>query len=291
MRTHHITASILSLANPWLDFLPPGSAPAAARTLNNELSAISAAHPGVLYAFAALPLTAPVADVVAEVRRVKGLQGVKGVIMGTTGLGRGLDDEGMGPVWAALEETGLLVFLHPHYGVPGEVYGPRAGEYGHVLPLAVGFPMETTVAFARMYLGGVFERWAGLKVLLAHSGGAVPFLAGRIESCVRHERTFRNKEGKEVQRRGIWEVLRGNVWLDAVVYSEVGLKAAVEAVGKERVLFGTDRPFFPPLDDEEGEGVWPSVRMNVDAVRGAFGDDEEAANMVLGGNAVELLKL
>ena len=228
----------------------------------------------------------------AEIGRVKEMRYVRGVIMGTTGLGRGLDDEAMGPVWRALEETGLLVFLHPHYGLPGEVFGPRVREYGHVLPLALGFPLETTVAFTRMYLAGVFERFPGLEVLVAHSGGTVPFLAGRIESCVKHERGFRDAEGKEVQRVGIWEVLRRNVWLDAVVYSEVGVRAAVGAVGRERVLFGTDHPFFPPLEEGEGEeGEWASVRMNVEAVRGAFGDDEEGARMVLGGNAVELLKL
>lgn len=229
----------------------------------------------------------------AEIARLKHLPYIRGVIMGTSGLGRGLDDEALGPVWAALERAQLLLFLHPHYGLLESVFGPRAHEYGHVLPLALGFPLETTIAFTRMWLAGVFDAFSALRVLVAHSGGAVPFLAGRIESCVLHEREFRDAEGRERERRGVREVLRGNVWLDAVVYSEVGVRAAVEAVGRRRVLFGTDHPFFPPLekDEGEGEGEWASVRMNVEAVKRAFGGDEEGARMVLGENAVELLKL
>ena len=257
--------------------------------VNDEMDAICAAHPGKLYAFATLPVSAPAEAVVAEIGRVAKLPHIRGVILGTTGLGNGLDDKALDPIWKALETTGLLVFMHPHYGLPSDVFGPRAHEYGHVLPLALGFPLETTIAFTRMYLGGVFEAFPALKVLIAHSGGTVPFLAGRIESCVKHERGFRDAEGKETERKGIWEVLKRNVWLDAVIYSEVGLKAAVEAVGRERVLFGTDHPFFPPLD--EGEEEWASVRMNVEAVRAAFGEDDGAADMVLGENAVGLLKL
>jgi len=62
--------------------------------------------------------------------------------MGTRGIGKGLDDEALDPVWAAIEKAGLVVFLHPHYGVDGSAWGDK--ENGHVLPLALGFPFETT---------------------------------------------------------------------------------------------------------------------------------------------------
>jgi len=63
--------------------------------------------------------------------------------MGTQGLGRGLDDEKLEPVWGEIEKSGLVVFLHPHYGVPSSVWGGKGN--GHVLPLALGFPFETTI--------------------------------------------------------------------------------------------------------------------------------------------------
>lgn len=301
MSHHRISTSVISLANPWLDFLPPSTAAQTARSINDEMAALSAAHPGRIYAFATLPLSAPVADIVAEISRLAtphNKQHVKGLILGTSGLGQGLDDPAMAPLWAAIEAAGLLVFLHPHYGLPSEVFGPRAAESGHVLPLAMGFPLETTIAFTRMYLAGVFDAHPGLKMLLAHAGGAVPFLAGRVESCVRHERAFVGADGKLKGRKSIWDVLRKNVWLDGVVYSAVGIRAAADVVGAERVLWGTDHPFFPPVEggDEgkvegEGEREWLSVRLNVDAVQEAFKGDEAKADVVLGGNAVELLGL
>ncbi len=90
----------------------------------------------------------------------------------------------------------------------------------------------------------------------------------------------------------MWEVLREQVYLDAVVYSEVGLRAAVEASGVERLMFGTDHPFFPPVGEGEDEdGEWESVRLNVEAVRGALGEGTVEAGMVMGGNAVRVLRL
>lgn len=62
--------------------------------------------------------------------------------MGTRGVGKGLDDKALEPVWEALSKTGLVVFLHPHYGVDGNAWGEK--ENGHVLSLALGFPFETT---------------------------------------------------------------------------------------------------------------------------------------------------
>jgi aminocarboxymuconate-semialdehyde decarboxylase len=291
MSHHRIDTSVISLANPWLDFLPTHSAADTARHINNDINDLCAAHPKRLYAFATLPLSAPVPEIVAEIHRLKGLPYIKGIILGTTGLGSGLDDPSLDPIYSALESTSTLAFIHPHYGLPSEVFGPRAAESGHVLPLALGFPLETTIAFTRMFLSGVFGRFQDLKILLAHAGGAVPFLAGRIESCVRHERVESLKVGGSGNGKGIWDVMRRNVWLDGVIYDKVGLGAAVEAVGKDRVLWGTDHPFFPPVGEEEGSTEWLSVKMNVDAASEGFGNDHEAAEGILGGNAVRLLGL
>ena len=292
MATHGIAKSVISLANPWLDFLNVEAGPQWARKVNDELEEIckTNAEKGKLYAFATLPLSAAPDAVVAEVRRLRSLSHIKGIILGTTGLGSGLDDPALSPIWAALQEVGLMIFLHPHYGLPLSVFGPRASEYGHVLPLSLGFPMETTIAFTRMFLSGVFDCFPKLRLLIAHAGGTVPFLSGRVDSCVQHERKFPEiAGGRRGPERGLKEVLRSNIWLDAVVYSPVGVKAAVELVGKERVMFGTDHPFFPPL--EEGAKEWVSVTTNVEAVRATFGESDEGAAMVLGQNAVEVLGL
>jgi aminocarboxymuconate-semialdehyde decarboxylase len=290
MRNHNISASVISLANPWLDFLDPGEAAPEARKLNDEMDRICDEHRGKLYAFGTLPLSGSSTDVVSEIARLSKMKHTRGVIMGTTGLGKGLDDPTLDPIYAELQRTKTIIFLHPHYGLPASVYGPRAEEYGHVLPLALGFPLETTIAVTRMLLSGVFDRFPKLEVLLAHSGGTLPFLAGRIESCVKHERVFLGSDNKGPQK-SIWDVLKQNVYLDAVVYGDVGLKAAVHAEGGDtsRVLFGTDHPFFPPL--EEGGTEWLSVKTNYEAIRAGFGEGTEAANAILGGNAIQILHL
>ncbi|PGH19412.1 hypothetical protein AJ80_03912 [Polytolypa hystricis UAMH7299] len=304
MRTHNITTSVISLANPWLDFLSPDEAAFWATKINDDLNALcesQAPHSGtllnessLLFAFGALPLSAPSTDIIAnEINRMSSLKYIRGAIMGTSGLGKGLDDPGLDPVWAALESTQTLLFLHPHYGLPNDAFGGKETieRYGHVLPLALGFPLETTIAVTRMYLSRVFDRFPRLQILLAHSGGTLPFLAGRIESCIAHERKFVVNGGDvEGPGKSIWDVLKQNILLDAVVYSEVGLKAAVHGAGSvDRVLFGTDHPFFPPLNSKEE--TWLSVTMNQNAINSAFGEDSESAKAILGGNAARILKL
>ncbi|PVH95502.1 uracil-5-carboxylate decarboxylase [Periconia macrospinosa] len=288
MDQHKIDKSVISLANPWLDFLPKEEAGEAAKKLNDDVNDICAGYPGRLYAFATLPLSADTATIVSEIERLKGLKYVRGVIMGTSGLGKGLDDTELDPVYAALEKTQQMIFLHPHYGLPTSVYGPRGNEYGHVLPLALGFPLETTIAVSRMLLSGVWDRFQKLNVLLAHSGGTLPFLAGRLESCVKHDGHLK-KAGKTENRRDVWDILKTNIYLDAVIYSDVGLKAAVDASGADRLMFGTDHPFFPPLEEDAEE--WHSVNANYTAISSAFAGNDRAAQDVLGNNAIRILGL
>ncbi|KAK6521129.1 hypothetical protein TWF506_001360 [Arthrobotrys conoides] len=294
MDTHGIDISVISLANPWLDFLDRDEAKGLARDVNDAINSMCDAHPGRLFAFGALPLSAPSEVIVEEIHRLPTLKYTRGIIMGTSGLGNGLDDPELDPVYQALEEENMTIFLHPHYGLPKEVFGPRAAYYGHVLPLALGFPLETTIAVTRMILSGVFDRFPKLNVLLAHSGGTLPFLAGRLESCILHDAHYSGPAAKVESRRSVWDILKTNILLDAVVYSELGVRAAATASGADRVLFGTDHPFFPPLEPAEGEEQeqkWLSVTTNYKAIREAFGPEKEQAEAVLGGNAIRLLRL
>ncbi|KAH7350010.1 uracil-5-carboxylate decarboxylase [Plectosphaerella cucumerina] len=292
MDTHGIDISVVSLANPWLDFVEPKEASALADEVNDEFERMCVDHPGRLFFFATLPLTAPRDEILQSVTRVKGLKHCRGVILGTSGLGKGLDDPELLPILEAVAEASLTIFLHPHYGLPNEVWGPRASaEYGHVLPLALGFPMETTIAVARMYLAGVFDAVPALRMLLAHSGGTLPFLAGRIESCIIHDGQLVAEGRAKKGRRTIWDVLKEQVYLDAVIYSEVGLRAAVDAAGgADRLMFGTDHPFFPPLETDE-QGEWESVGLNAEAVDKAVGKGSKEAAGIMGENAIRVLRL
>lgn len=159
MDKHGIDLSVVSSANPWLDFLPTADAHSLAKVLNVDLEEYCATGPSVtgteslqrLYGFGLLPLVPGISTtaLLDTVNEIKNLPHLKGVIMGTRGIGKGLDDDALEPLWEALSREELVVFLHPHYGVDGKAWGEK--DNGHVLPLALGFPFETTIVRLRVY--------------------------------------------------------------------------------------------------------------------------------------------
>ncbi|KAK3680142.1 hypothetical protein LTR78_000519 [Recurvomyces mirabilis] len=104
MSKHNIDISVLSLANPWLDWLPPDSAAETARKVNDDVERMCSEHEGKLFAFGTLPLSAPADEIVAEIDRLVTLPHHRGIVMGTSGLGSGLDDPELDPLYASLEK-------------------------------------------------------------------------------------------------------------------------------------------------------------------------------------------
>jgi aminocarboxymuconate-semialdehyde decarboxylase len=162
--------------------------------------------------------------------------------------------------WAAAAETRALVFVHPTTrGFPLPVMDE------HYLWNTVGNPLETTITAAHLVTSGVLDEHPDLRILLAHGGGALPALRGRLA----HEQTF-HAPGRDV----IAAIRR--FYVDTVVHDVDVLRALVDFFGADRVVCGSDYPF--------DMGV---VRPG-DVVR-ALGlpDEQEAA--ILGGNALRLL--
>ena len=109
MDTHGIDVSVISLANPWLDWLPADEAADVARQVNDDTERMCSENEGKLYAFGTLPLSAPPMDIVKEIRRLDTLSHMRGVVMGTSGFGSGLDDPALDPIYAALEKHEQLI--------------------------------------------------------------------------------------------------------------------------------------------------------------------------------------
>jgi predicted TIM-barrel fold metal-dependent hydrolase len=119
----------VSLANPWLDFLSAEEAISTAKELNDDLESYCATfQPSAredqgskwtpltdkrLFAFGSLPLVpgVEIAAVLEAIEQVQAAKHLRGVVMGTRGLGKGLDDDAMEPIWAALADSGLVVFV------------------------------------------------------------------------------------------------------------------------------------------------------------------------------------
>lgn len=279
MDAHGIAISVLSLANPWLDFLDGSEAAPLARDINDELQGWGAASGGRLFAFGTLPLRDPAAAA-RELGRIAGLSHMRGAIIGTSGRGRGLDDPGLDPVWEAAEATGQMVFVHPHYGLGNE----QLTGTGHVLPLALGFPFETSAAIARLILAGTLDRFPKLRLLIAHGGGTLPYLAGRLDSCVATD------HGTRLPLREKPSAYLKRLYYDAILYHRPALDCLIGLAGIERIMFGTDHPFFAPdlPADLLDQGPWAVAETNRAAAE-TF--DDASARAILAGNARRILAL
>ena len=236
------------------------------RTQNEGLARMVREGRGRVAALGAVPLQDP--ELAASELRALMADGVlSGVEVAASVRGRYLGDDAFAPFWAAAEETGALVFVHPTTrGFAAPVFGE------HYLWNAVGNPLETTVTAAHLVMTGTMERHPGLRVLLAHGGGAILALRGRLRHAhaVQPQARSRLREPPE-------ESLRGFLY-DTVVHDAGLLRALVDAVGADRVLCGSDRPFDM------------GVARPGDAVRAAGLDAADEA-AVLAGNAARLLGL
>lgn len=253
MSVNGIESAVLSLANPWLDFIQGAEAAGWATQLNKDMDQVCREYEGKFFGFGVLPVGHP-RECAAELDRIAASSHMRGIILGTGGLGKGLDDPEMDPVWQRASELGLTIFIHPHYGVGNEVFGNR---YGHALLLSMGFPFETSAAVSRMVLSGVLARFPKLKVLLAHSGGTLPFLAGRLDACVAADPFISTQNRLDKKPT---EYLK-QLYYDAVCYHSPSISCTKEFVGEYHMLFGTDHPFsisnpemyyesFKNLDDQ-----------------------------------------
>jgi len=229
MERSGIEATVLSLANPWVDFLEPGKASSWARQLNQDLEEMCRTFPGRLYGLGVLPLQ----DVSASVRELEGIAGfrwVKGAMIGSLGAGKGLDDASLNPVWRKAEELGLVLYVHPHYGIDTRHFGTQS----YALNFALGFPFETSIAVARMIFSGVLQRFPKLKMVLAHAGGTLPYLAGRLDGCAKSYCPGLQESPSEQLRR---------LYYDATAFHGPTLKGLIAFAGISRIMFGTDHPF------------------------------------------------
>jgi aminocarboxymuconate-semialdehyde decarboxylase len=192
---------------------------------------------------------------------------LRGVEVAASVRGTYLGDDRFGPFWEAAEAGGALVFIHP---TTVGFDAPAFREY--YLWNSVGNPLETTVTAAHMTMAGVLERHPGLRVLLAHGGGALLTLAGRLSHAYACQSQARSRL-REPPAEGL-----GRFHYDTVVHDVELLRALVDRVGAERVVLGSDYPF--DMGDPHP----------VETVR-ACGFDPEQEAAILGGNASRLLGL
>ena len=253
---------------PWVSLVrydaPPAESLAACQIQNEALAALAEKHPKRIAALGVVPLQ-DVALATAELERSMKI-GLKGVEVGTQVRGVYPGDPRFRPFWEACQALGAFVFLHPVEG------GGRAELRDYYMWNVIGNPMETTIAAGHLILSGVMEAYPRLRILLAHGGGALPYLRGRLDRGFR----VRPEIGKAVPLPPTEYLKR--FFFDTVTHDPAVLRDLVEFAGAERVLLGSDYPF-----DMGDENPAEFVR--------ASGLEAEAQAQILGGNATKALGL
>ena len=183
-----------------------------------------------------LPLGAPDA-VAAELDRCVEQLGMHYFAIGTHVDGAHLDEQVPDSVWRKLGEIGALVMMHPW----NQRDSNRLDAYG--LANTLGIPFETAVAAARLIGAGVMTRHDGLKIMLAHGGGALNGVLDRMDKAWT---IFGNNEKGPKPS----EIARC-FYYDTVVFDPEHLRFLGELVGSDHILFGTDSPFGMGIDDPE----------------------------------------
>lgn len=220
--------------------------------------------PGRIWAMATLPLP-QITAAVAEVERAARL-GLVGVFMGTSIGSTPLDHPELLPLFRRTADLGLPVFLHPYLG-PSR---PDLADYYFVN--SIGYPLETTIALARLVHGGVLHELPHLRVCLAHGGGMYPYQRGRFA----HAWQVRTEPRRVIARPPADYI--GGVFFDSITHDALSLEYLVRAAGEDHVLLGSDYPFdMGPADP-------------VGTVRQA-GLEQGALARVAGENAAALFRL
>jgi aminocarboxymuconate-semialdehyde decarboxylase len=253
---------------PWVPLLyydaDPDEGLARARIQNDALAGLVRAHPERVSAIGALPLQDP--ELAArELRELMQAGVLKGVELAASVRGVFLGDDRFEPFWEAAEATGALVFVHP---TTRGFDSPAFQDY--YLWNTVANPLETATTAAHMVVAGVMERHPELRVLLAHGGGALLAVRGRL----RHAHGFQPQARSRLRESPEDSIRR--FYFDTLTHDEGLLRALIDYVGPEHVLLGSDYPF------DMGD-AW-----HVETVRAlGLAPDLEAA--ILGGNAERLL--
>jgi aminocarboxymuconate-semialdehyde decarboxylase len=263
-------AIVAQLNGGWLDVfgysLPPEEGAAWSAFLNDTLleSLAAASTADVTY----LPLaTVPLQDgfLAADELARAVVSGHVGAMIGTwiPGVNRDLDDPNLEPFWARAAALGVPVFVHPVFAGGGD--DTRIHDRG--LANAVARPNETALAMSRLLYAGVLQRHPGLKLVIAHGGGALPAILGRLA---------RNYDVLEAAGDDVADPRDGfrRLYFDSLVFDPQTLRALLRAARPDGVMLGSDDPF--PIGD-------PAPRAVIEAAELELTEHERRA--LLSGNA------
>jgi aminocarboxymuconate-semialdehyde decarboxylase len=259
-----IDRQVITFTTPGTHIEEPGRAAELARVVNDAFARIVAERGSRFTALATLPLNDPAASA-AEFERATGELGFRGAMLFSNVNGVALADERYWPLYERASARQAVLYIHPVHPV-----GVEAMTEYWLMPL-VGFLMDTTLAAAKLVFSGVPQRFPGIRWVLGHLGGAIPYIAERLD---RGYEAFR--ECRRNIDRPPSEYLR-QFHYDTVNFDPAALRLAIGFAGVDRILAGSDYPH------QIG-----SLDKMLSSIRG-LGLAPESEAKILGGNTRRLL--
>lgn len=262
-----IDRQVLTLTTPGTHVEAPERAADLARVVNDAFADITSRHGGRFSALATLPLNDPRASA-AELERCVTRLGFAGAMLFSNVNGIALADQRFWPVYETADALNAVLYIHPTHPL-----GVEAMTDYWLMPL-VGFLFDTTLATARLIFAGVVERFSRIRWILGHLGGAIPYLAERLD---RGFRAFQECRSHIEKPPSVY--LKDRFYYDTVNFDPGALGLAIDFAGAERLLAGSDYP--------HQIGSIPSMVTSIRAL--PIREADKAA--ILGGNTARLLRL
>jgi aminocarboxymuconate-semialdehyde decarboxylase len=221
-----ISANLLAA----VDTLPASEAQAIVESLNEQIADAQREHGGRIAGLAMLPMGHP-EQALETLDRAIGELGLRGVQLLSNIAGRPIFHEALLPVYRRIEELGVPIFLHPH-----NVSMLQGSGLDPVVDVGAGWMLDTTAAALTLVYRGVLDACPELVVVHPHAGGMLPFVRGRVQECA---------FGPDQPEHPLDWYLRNRFFVDAATDTPGALALAVQAYGAERIVFGSDWPWYP----------------------------------------------
>jgi aminocarboxymuconate-semialdehyde decarboxylase len=259
-----IDVEVVSLSTPNVFFAEAKAQPDVARMMNDAYADLIARYPRRFKAFASIPMDSPDAAL-AELHRTLGTLKLNGVILLSNIRGAALTDTRYRPFFEEANRMRVCIFLHPMLPVASDSFK----EY--VLGPIIGFPFDTTLAVARMCFDGMLKDFPDIRWIVAHAGGAVPFLMERMDSGFRD---FAETKAKIDQLPSVY---LKRLYYDCVTFNPYNLHMLRDQVGADHMLMGSDYPH-----------LLGSIEKAVSSIEGLAIPQAEKQK-IFGGNALSIL--
>jgi len=245
-----VLSTIPALFNYWAK---PADGLETARFFNDHIAETVAKEPHHFIGLGTVPMQ-DVTLAIKEMERCVNSLKLPGLEIGSNINGENLSEQKFFPFYAAAEELGCALFIHPW-----EMMGETQMEK-YWLPWLVGMPAETTRAICSMIFGGVFEKFPKLRVAFAHGGGSFAFTLGRIEHGFKVRPDLVAVDNPINPKNYL-----GKFWVDNLVHDENALRYLMEIFGEEKICLGSDYPF--PLGEHKPGKLIEKMNLGKKATR------------------------